>query len=214
MQTLPGPAATISAQGASPQAILSATQDALPVTSDALPMLTPILQSKPGTLPPMQKPSLPHASPKIKPPPGSGSQSLKQPALPLWQMFGSASNRPALKVGMLAGSESLDLDVLAKAAVRKRKEQVHIAFQPELLVQAVAAMHSALLLDAIDLHCCVNCYRACFAYGWGAQCVKPASSHANSHGHSCCRCKHLCMLASCSSFCRSAKAQRQLQGIM
>ena len=168
MQTLPDPAATISAQGASPQPILSATQDALPVTSDALPMLTPILQSKPGTLPPVQKPSLPHphASPKIKPPPGSGSQSLKQPALPLWQMFGSASNRPALKVGMLAGGESLDLNVLAKAAVRKRKEQVRIAFQPELLVQAVAAMHSALLLDAIDLHCCVNCYRACIAYGW------------------------------------------------
>jgi len=41
-------------------------------------------------------------------------------------MFGSAFNTPAVMANMVTGGESLDLDVLAKAAVSKRKEQVQI----------------------------------------------------------------------------------------
>ena len=98
--------------------------------SDVLPLLTPVVKSVPDTLPPIQhQPTLPppQASPKIKPPPGTGSQSLRQSSLPLWQMFGSASSTPAVMPNMVTGGESLDLDVLAKAAVSKRKEQVQIA---------------------------------------------------------------------------------------
>ena len=98
-------------------------------TSDVHPLLTPVVKSKPETLTPIQhQPTLPppQASPKIKPPPGTGSQSLKQSSLPLWQMFGSTLNTPAVMANMVTGGESLDLDVLAKAAVSKRKEQVQI----------------------------------------------------------------------------------------
>ena len=41
-------------------------------------------------------------------------------------MFGSTLNTPAVMANMVAGGESLDLDVLAKTAVSKRKEQVQI----------------------------------------------------------------------------------------
>ncbi len=97
--------------------------------SDVLPLLTPVVKSIPDTLPSVQhQPTLPppQASPKIKPPPGTGFQSFRQSTLPLWQMFGSAFNTPAVMASMVIGGESLDLDVLAKAAVSKRKEQVQI----------------------------------------------------------------------------------------
>lgn len=106
----------------------SAAQGPSPAISDALPMLTPILKPKPSSVPStLQQPSVPlvQPSPKIKPPPGSGSQSLRQSSLPLWEMFGSASNTPAVVAGMVTAGESLDLQVLAKAAVSKRKEQVY-----------------------------------------------------------------------------------------
>ena len=44
--------------------------------------------------------------------------------MPMWQLLGSAANTPALRAGIFAGNDSLDLDHLAKAAVQKRKEQV------------------------------------------------------------------------------------------
>ncbi|KAL0029617.1 hypothetical protein WJX79_008342 [Trebouxia sp. C0005] len=119
---LPQPAATTSAQGTMPPAGCAP----LSGMSDVLPLLTPVVKSVPDTLPPIQhQPTLPppQASPKIKPPPGTGSQSLRQSSLPLWQMFGSASSTPAVMPNMVTGGESLDLDVLAKAAVSKRKEQ-------------------------------------------------------------------------------------------
>ena len=98
-------------------------------TSDVLPLVTPVVKSVPDILPSIQhQPTLPppQASPKIKPPPGAGSQSLRQSSLPLWQMFGSTLNTPAVMANMVTGGESLDLDILAKAAVSKRKEQVQI----------------------------------------------------------------------------------------
>ena len=98
-------------------------------TSDALPMLTSLPDSQPASGQPSSSISLqpqaplgtPQASPRIKPPPSSGSFPHNQAGTPLWQMLGSAANIPA---GMFTGKESLDLDVLAKAAVKKRKQQV------------------------------------------------------------------------------------------
>ncbi len=134
---MPHPVAPTSAQDNLQETAPSVTQDSAHVTTNALPMLTPIAKSKPDSLPStQQQPALPppQASPKIKPPPGFGSQSLKHPALPLWQMFGSSVNTPALMAGMSSSGESLNLDVLAKAAVRKRKEQVRPALSAPVQV--------------------------------------------------------------------------------
>lgn len=101
-------------------------------TSDALPMLTSLPDSQPASRQPSSSMSLqpqaalgtPLASPRIKPPPSSKSLAHIQAGTPLWQMLGSATILPA---GMFTGKESLDLDVLAKAAVEKRKQQVQHA---------------------------------------------------------------------------------------
>ena len=93
-------------------------------------MLTPILstQQNAPSLSQQQQPLLaPQPSPKIKPPPTS--QSSGQFALPLWQMFGSAANSPAALAAIAAGNQSLNLDDLAKAAVKKKKEQVCLCIQ-------------------------------------------------------------------------------------
>ena len=107
------------------------------ITSHALPMLTPLHDPQPSaqapdplSLQPAQ--AIPQASPRIKPPPSSGSFPHGQADTPLWQMLGSASNLPGLAAGMFTGKESLDLDVLAKAAVTRRKEQVLQAGLPAL----------------------------------------------------------------------------------
>ena len=105
------------------------------ITSSALPMLTPIPDSHLAVGQPSSSLSLqpqptlgtPLVSPRIKPPPSAGSFSHSQAGMPLWQMLGSAANIPA---GMFTGKESLDLDILAKAAVKKRKEQVQHAYLP------------------------------------------------------------------------------------
>lgn len=107
------------------------------ITSDALPMLTPVHDPQPSaqarepmSLQPAQ--AMPQASPRIKPPPSTGSFPHSQAGTPLWQMLGSASNLPGLGAGIFTGKESLDLDVLAKAAVARRKEQVLQAGLPML----------------------------------------------------------------------------------
>lgn len=109
-----------------PQGLASS---APPTTSGALPMLTPLQDPQPSaqasvamSAQPAQ--AMPQASPRIKPPPASGSFPHSQAGTPLWQMLGAASNMPGLGAGMFTGKESLDLDVLAKAAVQRRKEQV------------------------------------------------------------------------------------------
>ena len=101
-------------------------------TSDALPMLTSLPDSQAASgqlsssmsLQPQAALGTPLASHSIKPPPSSGSLAHIQAGTPLWQMLGSAANLPA---GMFTGKESLDLDVLAKAAVEKRRQQVQHA---------------------------------------------------------------------------------------
>ena len=98
---------------------------AAPLASDSLPVLTPVLstQQDAPAVSQQQHPLLaPQPSPKIKPPPAS--QSSGQSALPLWQMFRSGSNTPAAVAFIAAGNQILNLDDLAKAAVKKRKEQV------------------------------------------------------------------------------------------
>lgn len=112
--------------------------------SDVLPLLTPVVNCNPDTLPSIQhQPTLPppQASPKIKPPPGTGSQSLRQSSLPLWQMFGSAFNTPAVMANMVTGGESLDLDILAKAAVSKRKEQECQSAEAAARDSVIAELH-------------------------------------------------------------------------
>ena len=113
--------------------------------SDALPMLTPLqsLSSQPSASqqfqpqpPPQSVLPIPQASPRIKPPPASGSFSLSQAGMPLWQMLGSAANTPIVGAGMSISNDSLDLDHLAKAAVRKRKQQVQILFSQLVPVHA------------------------------------------------------------------------------
>lgn len=107
------------------------------ITSNALPILTPLHDQQPSAQAPeptslLPAQAMPQASPRIKPPPSSGSFPHAQAGTPLWQMLGSASNLPGLGAGMFTGKESLDLDVLAKAAVARRKEQVLQAGLPTL----------------------------------------------------------------------------------
>ncbi|KAL0033947.1 hypothetical protein WJX77_012260 [Trebouxia sp. C0004] len=140
VMVLPQPAATTFAQGTMPPVDCAP----LPENTDVLPLLTPVVKSIPDILPSIQhQPTLPppQASPKIKPPPGTGSQSLRQSSLPLWQMFGTAFNTPAVMANMVTGGESLDLDVLAKAAVSKRKEQERQSAEAAARDSVIAELH-------------------------------------------------------------------------
>ncbi|KAL3150703.1 hypothetical protein ABBQ32_000490 [Trebouxia sp. C0010 RCD-2024] len=116
------------------------------ITSDALPMLTPVHDPQPSaqarepmSLQPAQ--AMPQASPRIKPPPSTGSFPHSQAGTPLWQMLGSASNLPGLGAGIFTGKESLDLDVLAKAAVARRKEQERQSAEAAARDSVIAELH-------------------------------------------------------------------------
>lgn len=143
--------------------------------SDALPMLTSLTHSQPASRLPsssmgMQpQPALgtPQTSPRIKPPPSLGSFPHSQAGTPLWQMLGSAANIPA---GVFTGKESLDLDVLAKAAVKKRKEQVQHAGLLSSHVSQAPARQSILRGTCLASHtepfcpACRSCLHATCAF--------------------------------------------------
>ena len=131
LQTMSQPAVLAAVPGELQQAPPGLATLSSRITSNALPMLTLLPDLQPSgqpsvfmSLQPQPPLATPLASPKIKPPPSSVSLPHSQAGTPLWQMLGSASNVPA---GMFTGKESLDLDVLAKAAVKRRKEQVQQA---------------------------------------------------------------------------------------
>ena len=129
MQAEASPVPVIAETASEPTATTFA-QSAAPVASDSLPMLTPVLstqQDAPAVSHQQQALLVPQPSPKIKPPPTS--QSSGQFALPLWQLFGSAANTPAAMAAIAAANQSLNLDDLAKAAVKKKKEQVCLCIQ-------------------------------------------------------------------------------------